>query len=57
MAHLAIIGQCHNRVGNLARLAQPAERVRAMVVNHVLPTVIRNNSTFASVNTGEGVSQ
>ena len=49
----------------LSYLCDPSERVqldnpvhvRALVVNHVLPSVIRTNSTFASVNTGEGVSQ
>lgn len=49
----------------LSYLCDPIERVqlddpahvRALVVNHILPSVIRNNSTFASVTTGEGASQ
>ena len=49
----------------LSYLLDPCERVRlddtahvrALVVNHILPSVTRTNSTFASVNTGEGASQ
>ena len=49
----------------LAYLCNPSDRVqlddpahvRALVVNHILPSVIRTTSTFVSVTTGEGVSQ
>ena len=38
------------------QLDDPA-RVRALVVDHILPSVTRTTSTFASVITGEGVAQ
>jgi len=49
----------------LSYLCDPSERVqlddpahvRALVVDHILPSVTRTNSTFASVTTGEGVPQ
>jgi AcrR family transcriptional regulator len=49
----------------LSYLCDPSERVhlddparvRALVVDHILPSVTRTNTTFASVNTGEGASQ
>jgi AcrR family transcriptional regulator len=49
----------------LSYLCDPSERVqlddpahvRALVVDRILPSVIRTNSTFASVMTGEGAPQ